>query len=162
MKSTIMRTLLVVAAAFLLAGAWQLASDDAWDGWSRHLALRAIPAGGLAAFATIACRRLRNEDRGARLDAERCCRRGARGRDDDALAEADLLLARLTVHTVAGAEDEPAPDSRLEAQLVQVHAELAQLQEQAGHDLARTARIERLHDRPMQAAPVMHGAGGAA
>jgi hypothetical protein len=163
MKSPMLRTLLVVAVALLLAGLWRLAGEEAWDGWPHQLVLRALPASGFAALATAACRRLRDEDRGARLDAERCRRRGAPGRDDDALAEADLLLARLAVHADTGAQDEAASqDARLEAQLAQVQAELTQLQQQAAFDLVQAARMDSVRDRPAQATVIVRSAGGAA
>jgi hypothetical protein len=159
MKSAISRTLLLLCAALLLAGGWRLACGDAWDGWPRRLTGGAMLAGGLAAACAFSFRRVRSEDRIARLEAQLCCEQGARSRADEALAEADLLLARLTIRRPDNFDGEDVPpEARLEVQLAQVQAELAQLQVQAELDMACTARLERARTRLEQVTRIVRSA----
>ncbi|WP_156116614.1 hypothetical protein [Massilia sp. 9096] len=159
MKSAISRTLLLLCATLLLAGGWRLACGDAWDGWPRRLTSAAMLAGGLAAACAFSFRRVRSEDRLARLEAQLCCEQGARSRADESLAEADLLLERLTIRRPDNLDgDKVAPEARLDVQLAQVQAELAQLQQLAALDGACSARLDRARARLEQVTRIVRSA----
>jgi len=159
MKSAMSRTLLLLCTSLLMAGAWRPACGDDWDGWPRRLTSAAMLAGGLAAACAFSFRRVLSEDRIARLEAQLCCEQGARSRADEALAEADLLLARLTIRRPENFKGEDvAPEARLEVQLAQVQAELAQLQQQAALDMSCSARLERARARLEHVARIVRSA----
>jgi multidrug efflux pump subunit AcrA (membrane-fusion protein) len=156
MKSKISRTLLLLCAVLLLAGAWRLACGDDWDGWPRRLTSGALLAGVLAAVCTLSFRRVRREDRIARLEAQLCCEQGENNRADEALAEADLLLARLTIRRADDlGGDEVVAEAKLDRQLARIQTELAQLQQQTALDAACSARLERVRARLEQVARIV-------
>jgi hypothetical protein len=159
MKTAMLRTLLLVSAALLLSGGWRLACGDAWDSWPCRLTGSALLAGGLAAACAFSFRRVRSEDRIARLEAQLCCEQGARSRANEALAEADLVLARLTIRRPDNIEGQDvAPEARLEVQLAQIQADLAQLQQQATLDISCATRLERARNRLEQVARIVRSA----
>jgi hypothetical protein len=138
MKYSAQQTLRSVFAIVALAGLGLIAANGtAWyerlDPMSACL-LVLLP---LAAFAAV-FRSVLREDRVTRLEAALCREQGARSQADHALAEADLLLARL------------AAGSRLQqtnpaGQMLAINAELTQIQRQLADDQPQLARrLERL------------------
>jgi hypothetical protein len=93
-------------------------------------------------FATL-FRRLRSEDRIARLEAALCREQKARSQADQALAESDMLLGRLT----ASADGRRGNLDPL-AQLVAIQTELLQVRRQyALEDPLLASRIDLLCTR---------------
>jgi hypothetical protein len=109
-----------------------------------------------AMFATL-FRRLRSEDRIARLEAALCREQKARSQADQALAESDLLLSRLT----ASADGRRGNLDPL-AQLVAIQTELLQVRRQyALEDPLLASRIDLLCtrvDRVAHAIVAVHAA----
>jgi hypothetical protein len=158
MKTIVLQSLRATLGALLLLGLWIGFSDSA-----RLLALPdRLQAGMLALvlmtvmFATL-FRRVRSEDRIARLEAALCREQKARSQADHALAESDMLLGRLT----AGAERRRGNLDPL-AQLVAIQSELLQVRRQYGlEDPLLASRIDLLCtrvDRVAQAIVAAHAA----
>jgi hypothetical protein len=159
MKNVMLRTLMLVLGTVLLAGAWQLACADAGAELARRLASSVLLVAGLATLSAVLCLRLRSEDRIVRLEADLCREQNARSQADQALAEADLLLARLTVRQTRPLSNEAsAPEAQVNAQLVHIQAELAQLQQCAPLDAACAGRLERARSRLEQVARLVRNA----
>jgi thiol:disulfide interchange protein len=154
MKSVWLQSLRTALAVLLLAGAWQLVyNGPIFVEKPERLVAGALMVGAMAALFAVLFRRVRSEDRIARLEADLCREQNARSQADQALAEADLLLARLTARTpgLAGSENTP-PEIQLVAQLAQVQAELAQIQQHTALDPVCAGRIGRARDRLEQVA----------
>jgi len=135
-------------------------------GLSEHARLPALPENlqaGVVVLVMLAVlfaslfRRLRSEDRIARLEAALCREQKARSQADQALAESDMLLGRLTA----------SPDGRRGnldplAQLVAIQSELLQVRRQyALEDPMLASRIDMLCtrvDRVAQAVVSAHAA----
>jgi hypothetical protein len=135
-------------------------------GLSEHARLQALPErlqAGVVVLVMLAVlfaslfRRLRSEDRIARLEAALCREQKARSQADQALAESDMLLGRLTA----------SPDGRRGnldplAQLVAIQSELLQVRRQyALEDPMLASRIDMLCtrvDRVAQAIVSAHAA----
>lgn len=135
MKTMIHPALRVILAGLFLLGAALAAVAPAWAGSAGVVAgvLTATVAIGL--FAALV-RRLRFEDSSAAREAEQCL---ARTEADEAVLEADLLLARLSAGgTQRGAD--PA------SQLMMIQAELTHMQYGAT-DPAVAARLEHVRGR---------------
>lgn len=151
-----LRALLGVA---LLLGVWQLAAAGAgWAALTGRLDSGMLLVLAIAILLGALCRRVRSEDRVVRLEADLCRERGARSRADDALAEADLLLARISGRApgrAAGQHQDPA------GQLGLVQAELMLMQSGAA-DPDDAARIEMLRTRLELVARAVRQAPGAA
>jgi hypothetical protein len=165
MKSVLLQPLRTSLAVLLLAGAWQLA----YHGpevllMPQRLLAGALMVGAMAVLFTILFRRVRSEDRIARLEADLCREQNARSQADQALAEADLLLARLTARAPgrAGEQEDLGPEMQLIAQLAQVQAELAQIQQHNALDPVCAGRIGRARDRLEQVARIARCAARAA
>jgi hypothetical protein len=168
MKTVMLRSLLLGVGAALLAGAWQLAGPDASVALARRLASAVLLVAGLGAVCVVLRQRLRSEDRIVRLEADLCREQSARSQADHALAEADLLLARLTVrpgrrhaHQADLAQAE-APEHQVMAQLTQIQAELAQLQQRVKLDAGCAGRLESARIRLEQVARMVRNAVRAA
>jgi hypothetical protein len=158
MKTMLLQSLRATLGVLLLLGLWIGFSDSA-----RLLALPdRLQAGMLVLvlmtvmFATL-FRRVRSEDRIARLEAALCREQKARSQADHALAESDMLLGRLT----AGAERHRGNLNPL-AQLVAIQSELLQVRRQYGlEDPLLASRIDLLCtrvDRVAQAIVAAHAA----
>jgi hypothetical protein len=135
-------------------------------GLSEHARLPALPENlqaGVVVLVMLAVlfaslfRRLRSEDRIARLEAALCREQKARSQADQALAESDMLLGRLTA----------SPDGRRGnldplAHLVAIQSELLQVRRQyALEDPMLASRIDMLCtrvDRVAQAVVSAHAA----
>jgi len=144
MKTMLLQSLRATLGALLLLGLW--------IGFSEHARLLALPdrlQAGLvvlvmmtAMFVTL-FRRVRSEDRIARLEAALCREQKARSQADQALAESDMLLGRLT----GGAEGRRGNLDPL-AQLVAIQSELLQVRRQyALEDPLLASRIDLLCTR---------------
>lgn len=152
MKTLKHPTLRAALGLTLLLGMWQLAANHAgWAAASSAVCAGLLLLGSLGALCWALYRRVRSEDQVARLEADLCRERGARSRADVALAEADLLLARIRGRSAAGGQDPVG-------QLGLVQAELMQMQNGAA-DPAAAARIEMLRTRLDIVARVVRQAG---
>lgn len=123
-----------LAALFLLGAALAVAAPD-------RAGRTGVAAGVLTALLAVCLfavlvRRLRHEDRSAAHDAEQCL---ARTEADEAVLEADLLLARLSAGSTRRSAD-PA------SQLMMIQAELTHMQYGAT-DPAVAARLEHVRAR---------------
>ena len=165
MKSVLLQSLRTALAVLLLAGAWQLAYREpvVLEAPQRLLA-GALVVAAMAILFAVLFRRVHSEDRIARLEADLCREQNARSQADQALAEADLLLARLTARDAAqlGVAADAAPEALLIAQLAQVQAELAQIQQHNTIDPVCAGRIGRARDRLEQVARTVRNTARAA
>jgi hypothetical protein len=139
MKNSATQPVRVVFAILVLSGLSVLAATGvAWSGALGSLQACALVVVPLAIAFYVLFRRVQSEDRIARLEVALCREQSARTEADHALAEADLLLARLTTRS-RGQLDDPA------GQVVVIHAELAQLQRQFASEQPHAAlRLELL------------------
>jgi hypothetical protein len=149
MKTVLLQSLRATLGALLLLAVW--------FGIPEHARMLVVPArlhlGVLVLammtvlFATL-FRRVRSEDRIARLEAALCREQKARSQADQALAESDLLLGRLT----GGADGRRGNGRRGNldplAQLVAIQTELLQVRRQyALEDPFLASRIDVLCTR---------------
>src|SRR6478672_11212370 len=95
MKTVMQQSLRTLIAALLLGGLWSVAAGAGAAMLPQRMQTPALLLLGVALLCTILCRRVRSEDRIAGLEAALCREQTARSQSDEALAEADLLLARL-------------------------------------------------------------------
>jgi hypothetical protein len=165
MKSVLLQSLRIALAALLMACALVLADrGGAVSELPQRLLTGLLTVAALGGVFAVLFRRLRSEDRIARLEADLCREQNARSQADQALAEADLLLARLTARVAEGANGphDGAPEVQLIAQLAQVQAELAQIQQHNALDPVCANRIGRARDRLEQAARIARNSARAA
>jgi|AraplaDrversion2_2_1032049.scaffolds.fasta_scaffold09882_3 hypothetical protein len=141
MKTFMQQALRALIAALLLAGLWWLATGAGANTLPGRLQPIALLGLGLATLVTMMFRRVRSEDRIADLEAALCREQSARSQADEALAEADLLLARMAARANGDCSGDPA------GQLVIIQAELTQLQQRCGPDQAIRHRLELLRSR---------------
>jgi hypothetical protein len=144
MKTLLHPTMRATLGLLLLLCMWQLAVEGAgWAALSGGVNAGVLLLAALVVLFGALLRRVRSDDRVVRLEADLCRERGARTRADEALAEADLLLARISGRSgrsgVCGQQDPVG-------QLGLVQAELMQMQHGAA-DPAIAARIEMLRTR---------------
>ena len=156
-KEPSLQALRTLLAAVLLSGlCFGAAAAAAWLANAGRLQTAVLAALPITIMFAVLFRRVRSEDRIARLEAALCREQHARSQADHALAEADLLLARLTSRSREGRPD-PA------AQLASVHGELVQLQRQsASTDPELALRLELLCMRVERAAAALRHMGRAA
>jgi uncharacterized small protein (DUF1192 family) len=165
MKSVLLQSLRTALAVLLLAGGWLLAyRSPVAPQMPQRLVAGALMVAAMATLFAVLFGRLRSEDRIARLEADLCREQNARSQADQALAEADLLLARLTARASGHAigNEDAAPELRLIAQLAQVQAELAQIQQHGSLDPVCAGRIGRVRDRLEQVARLARNTARAA
>jgi hypothetical protein len=144
MKTVLLQSLRATLGALLLLAVWFGIPEQA-----RMLVVPArlhlgvlVLAMMTVLFATL-FRRVRGEDRIARLEAALCREQKARSQADQALAESDMLLGRLT----GGAEGRRGNLDPL-AQLVAIQTELLQVRRQyALEDPLLASRIDLLCTR---------------
>lgn len=139
MKNPATHSLRVLFAILALSGLSVLAAAVfAWSGAFDRVQTCVLVMVPLAIAFVVLVRRVQSEDRIARLEVALCREQNARTEADHALAEADLLLARLTTRSRVQVED-PA------GQVVVIHAELSQLQRLLAADQPHAAlRLELL------------------
>lgn len=123
-----------------------------WFGLSEHARMLAVPERlqlGVLVLVTLTVlfgvlfRRVRSEDRIARLEAALCREQKARSQADHALAESDMLLGRLT-----GGNDGRRGTLDPLAQLIAIQTELLQVRRQyALEDPLLASRIDLLCTR---------------
>lgn len=141
MKTLIHPTMRAALGVLLLLAMWQIAAESAgWTALSGGMHASVLLLAAIAALLGTLYRRMRSEDRVLRLEADLCRERGARSRADEALAEADRLLTRLSGGGAASLRQDPV------GQLGLVQAELMQMQNGAA-DPAAAARIDMLRTR---------------
>ncbi len=139
MKPFTQQALRALIAVLLMAGLYCVAAGaGALPGRVQSGALIVL---GLAILFGLLFRRVSSEDRIADLEAELCREQSARSQADQALAEADLLLARMAARASGDCSGDPA------GQLVIIQAELTQIQQRCGGDQAIRARLELLRSR---------------
>jgi hypothetical protein len=144
MKTVLLQSLRATLGALLLLAVWFGIPEQA-----RMLVVPArlhlgvlVLAMMTVLFATL-FRRVRSEDRIARLEAALCREQKARSLADQALAESDMLLGRLT-----GAPDGRRGNLDPLAQLVAIQTELLQVRRQyALEDPLLASRIDLLCTR---------------
>lgn len=148
-EGIVMKTLLhqslraTVGALLLLALCIGLSQRDRVFALPDRLQLGVLLLATLTAVCATLFRRVRSEDRIARLEAALCREQKARTQADQALAESDLLLGRLT-----GSPE--ARRGKLDplAQLVAIQSELLQVRRQyALEDPLLASRIDLLCTR---------------
>lgn len=164
MKSVLLQSLRPALAVLLLAGGWQLAyRGPAVPDIPQRLLAGALTMFTLAALFAVLFRRMRSEDRIARLEADLCRAQNARSQADQALAEAELLLARLAARAPghAGKQEVMGREVQLIAQLPHIQTELALIQQYTALDPSCATRIERARDRLEQVARVVRTAARA-
>jgi len=141
MKTLLHPTMRAALGVLLLLCMWQLAVEGVgWAAWSGGVNAGVLLLAALVVLFGALLRRVRSDDRVVRLEADLCRERGARTRADEALAEADLLLARISGRSGVCGQQDPV------GQLGLVQAELMQMQHGAA-DPAIAARIEMLRTR---------------
>jgi hypothetical protein len=128
-------------AALLLGGLWLAVAGAGVSGFPQRMHPAALLLLGLGLLCAVLLLRVRSEDQIARLEAALCREQTARSQSDQALAEADLLLARLAARAAGGCTGDPA------GQLVVIQAELTQIQQRCGADQAMRGRLELLRTR---------------
>lgn len=143
MKTMLQQSMRAALGSLALAAVWLLAANGAaWTGLPPRVRTGVLLLLGMTALFAVLLRRMRTEDRVARLEAELCRARNTRGEADAAMAEADLLLARLGSRGAAGhAATDPV------GQLMAIQAELTQLQHSGRVDAHLAARLEQVRCR---------------
>ena len=141
MKTVMHQALRALLAALLLAGLWHAGADTPAAPLPGRLGAAALLLLGMGILLVMLSRRVRSEDRLAGLEAALCREQSARSQADQALAEADLLLARMTARANGDCSGDPA------GQLVIIQAELTQIQQRCGADQAIRTRFELLRSR---------------
>lgn len=144
MKTLLLQSLRATLGALLLLAVW--------FGMPERARVLAVPERlqlGVLVLATMTVlfaalfRRVRSEDRIARLEAALCREQKARSQADQALAESDMLLGRLT-----GSSDARRGNLDPLAQLVAIQSELLQVRRQyALEDPLLASRIDLLCTR---------------
>ena len=141
MKTVMHQALRALITALLLAGLWHAGGDTAVAPLPGRLGAAALLLLGMGILLVMLSRRVHSEDRLAGLEAALCREQSARSQADQALAEADLLLARMTARANGDCSGDPA------GQLVIIQAELTQIQQRCGADQAIRTRFELLRSR---------------
>lgn len=139
MKIPTHQALRALIAAVLVGSLWLLAAGA--GALPDRLQSAVLLVMGLGTLFALLYRRVRSEDRIADLEAALCREQSARGQSDDALAEADLLLARMAARANGDCVGDPA------GQLVIIQAELTQIQQRCSADGAIRPRLELLRTR---------------
>jgi hypothetical protein len=145
MRTRMHSSLRAALGILLLFGMWQVAAAGAgWTAAPGHVSAAVLLlVAALAGLCCILFGRVRPEHGSVQLDAGLCREQAARRAGDGAdaaLAEADLLLARVRGRSTAGGQHDPV------GQLGLVQAELMQMQNGAA-DPAVAARIDMLRTR---------------
>jgi hypothetical protein len=143
MKTVMHHALRAIVAALLLAGLWWLDAGAGAMGAAppERLRIAFVLLLGLGILVTTLFRKVRSEDRIADLEAALCREQSARSHADQALAEADMVLARMAARAAGNCATDPA------SQLVIIQAELTQIQQRCRTDQGTRNRLELLRTR---------------
>jgi hypothetical protein len=141
MKTVMHHASRAVIAALLLAGLWWLDAGAGNAARPERLRIAFVLLLGLGILFATLFRRVHSEDRIADLEAALCREQSARSHADHALAEADLLLARMAARAAGDVATDPA------GQLVIIQAELTQIQQRCRADQGTRNRLELLRTR---------------
>jgi hypothetical protein len=141
MKILTHQALRALIAALLLGALWLAAASGALAGLPHRMPTATVLLLGLGLMFALLFRRVRSEDQISDLEAALCREQTARSQSDQALAEADLLLARMASRASGDCAEDPA------GQLVIIQAELTQIQQRCGADHALRTRLELLRSR---------------
>jgi hypothetical protein len=140
MNTAIHQTLRALIAVLLLAGLCSAGAAMGLSALPPRLTMASLVLMGMGLLFAVLVRRVRSEDRIADLEAALCREQSARSQADQALAEADLLLARMAARA-SGECPDPA------GQLVIIQAELTQIQQRCAADQGVRNRLELLRSR---------------
>lgn len=141
MNTAMHHALRALIAMLLLAGLCCAALATGMTALPQRLHTATLLLLGVGVLFAVLYRRVRSEDRIADLEAALCREQSARSQADQALAEADLLLARLAARASGDCAGDPA------GQLVIIQAELTQIQQRCGADQAIRNRLALLRSR---------------
>lgn len=141
MKTVMQQALYALVVALALAGVWCAGIGAGIAAQPERLHIAALLLLGMGIVFASLCRRVRSEDRIVDLEAALCREQSARSQADDALAEADLVLARMAARALGDCAGDPA------GQLVIIQAELTQIQQRCVGDQAIRGRFELLRTR---------------
>ena len=141
MKTVRHQALRALIAALLLGGLWQAMANGGLSALPQRVQTAALLLLGVGLMFAALFRRVRSEDRITHLEAALCREQTSRGQSDQALAEADLLLARMAARAAGDCAGDPF------GQLVVIQAELTQIQQRCGADAAIRSRLELLRTR---------------
>jgi hypothetical protein len=144
MKTLLLQSLRATVGALLLLAVWFGLSDRARVlAVPERLQLGVLVLAMMTVLFAALFRRVRSEDQIARLEAALCREQKARSQADQALAESDLLLGRLT-----GSGESRRGNLDPLAQLVAIQSELLQVRRQyALEDPLLASRIDLLCTR---------------
>ncbi len=156
MKTVMHHALRAVILALLLGGLWCLDAGAANAARPERLRIALVVLLGLGLLFATLFRRVRSEDRIADLEAALCREQSARSHADHALAEADLLLARMAARASGKGLADPA------GQLIIIQAELAQIQQRCRTDQGMRNRLELLRTRLDHLGTSLRSTAGAA
>ena len=158
MLQSLRATLAVLLPSLLLFTVWQTMAGSGLAALPERMRLGILLLLAIGVLVAITLGRLRSEDRIARLEVALCREQSARSQADEALAESDLLLGRLTVRA-DGRRVEPDPVGQLAA----IQTELLQIQQQsAAYDPMLAARVELLCTRVERVTRAVRAAAPAA
>jgi len=141
MNKAMQIALYAITGALLLGGMVWLGASARIDARPERLRIAAVLLLGLGILFATLFRRVRSEDRIADLEAALCLEQSARSHADQALAEADLLLARMAARASGKGQADPA------GQLIIIQAELAQIQQRCRADQGTRNRLALLRTR---------------
>ena len=142
MLQSLRATLAVLLPSLLLFTVWQTMAGSGLAALPERMWLGILLLLAIGVLVAITLGRLRSEDRIARLEVALCREQSARSQADEALAESDLLLGRLTGRADGRVEPDPV------GQLAAIQTELLQIQQQsAAYDPMLAARVELLCTR---------------
>jgi hypothetical protein len=144
MKTLLLQSLRATVGALLLLAVWYGLSERARVlAVPERLQLGALVLATMTVLFATLFRRVRSEDQIARLEAALCREQKARSQADQALAESDMLLGRLT-----GSGESRRGNLDPLAQLVAIQSELLQVRRQyALEDPLLASRIDLLCTR---------------
>lgn len=141
MNTVMQKAMYAVTGVLVLSGLCWLGAGAPLDARPERLRIAAVLLLGLGILFASLFRRVRSEDRIADLEAALCKEQSARSHADQALAEADLLLARMAARASGKGLADPA------GQLIVIQAELAQIQQRCRTDQGTCNRLALLRTR---------------
>ena len=141
MNAMMQKALYALIGTLLLGSLVWLGAITRIDARPERLRIAAVLLLGLGILFMTLFRRVRREDRIADLEVALFREQSARSHADEALAEADLLLARMAARASGNWAADPA------GQLIIIQAELAQIQQRCRADQSTRNRLALLRTR---------------